>query len=554
MRIIILGSVAAGTSAACKARRNDIEAEIVIYEKDSDISYSGCGLPYYIGLDYIKRENITPRDPKWFKDRFDIDIKTRSEVLDIDPKNKILSVKNLDTKEIFKDGYDKLIFATGARPIKPPVEGIESANVFFLRNVTDADKIKNFIDKNHPQKALIIGGGFIGLEVLENFYSLGIETTVIEMKDQLMFGFDKDVTVYLEDYLKKKNITLILNDAVKKIKNSGKNILTSGGSNISTDLILVSAGIKPNTELAQNAGINLGKSGAISVNNRMETNLKDIYAVGDCAESYSLITNNGIYVPLGSTANKMGRIAGDIITGGSTEFRGILGTGITKVFDISIGKTGLTEKDALDVGYDIEIIHNIKENQTSYLKESREIMIKALADRKTGKLLGAQIVGEKGVDKRIDVFATAITFGAKVSDLFHLDLCYAPPFSTTKDPVMYTGMILDNAINHGRKLITVKELVENRANYIVIDVRSEKDYEKGHIEGAINIPLKALKAKSKELLKNQNIVVHCNKGVTGNAAQNLLINLGFHNVYNLSGGYKHYKTTEKLYKKEKTDV
>jgi len=345
-----------------------------------------------------------------------------------------------------------------------------------------------------------------------------------------------------------------LNDAVKKIENGGKNILTSGGSNISTDLILVSAGIKPNTELAKKIGIELGRFGAIIVNNRMETNLKDIYAIGDCAESYSLITKKSIYVPLGSTANKMGRIAGDIITSGSTEFRGILVTGITKVFDLAIGKTGLAEKDALDAGYDIEIIHNIKENQTSYLKESRDIMIKAVADRKTGKLLGAQIVGEKGVDKRIDVFATAITFGAKVSDLFHLDLCYAPPFSTTKDPVMYTGMILDNAINHGRKLITVKELVENRANYIVIDVRSEKDYEKGHIEGAINIQLKSLKAKSKELLKNQNIVVHCNKGVTGNAAQNLLINLGFTNVYNLSGGYKHYKTTEKLYKKEKTDV
>jgi len=550
MRLIIIGSVAAGTSAACKARRNDINSEIVIYERDKDISYSVCGLPYFIGEDYITRENIVPRDPKWFKERFDIDIKIQHEVIEINPDKKEITVKNLLNNEIFNDNYDKLVLSTGAKSIKPPIDGIESSNIFYLRNVENADKIKSFINTNKPKKAVIIGGGFIGLELLENFSLLNIDTTIIEMNNQLMAGIDNDVTIYLEEYLRKKSINILLGEKVEKIIDNGKIVKTSSGKDIETDFIIVSAGIKPNTELAKNIGITLGKSGAISVNNRMETSIKDIYAVGDCAESFSLITNKSIYAPLGSTANKTGRIAGDIITGGDLNFRGILGTGIVKVFDMSIGKTGLTEKEAIENGYEIEVIHNLKENQSIYLKESREILIKAVADKNSGRLLGVQIVGEKGVDKKIDVFVTAITFGAKVSDLFHLDLCYAPPFSTTKDAVMYTGMILDNAINRNRKILTVKELVLNTDKYLVIDVRSEKDYEKGHIDNAVNIPLKKLKEKSVETDKNRNIVVHCNKGVTGNAAQNLLINLGFKNVYNLSGGYKNYKMTKNLFIKQ----
>ncbi|HOV13120.1 MAG TPA: FAD-dependent oxidoreductase [Spirochaetota bacterium] len=547
MRLIIIGSVAAGTSVACKARRNDINSEIVIYERDKDISYSVCGLPYFIGEDYITRENIVPRDPKWFKERFDIDIKTQYEVLEINPEKKEIKVKNILNNEIFKDYYDKLVLSTGARAIKPHIDGIDNSNVFYLRNVENADKIKNFINTHKPKKAVIIGGGFIGLELLENFSLLNIDTTIIEMNNQLMTGIDNDVTIYLEEYLRKKSINILLGEKVERIIDNGKIVKTSSGKEIETDFIIVSAGIKPNTELAKNIGITLGKSGAISVNNRVETNIKDIYAVGDCAESFSLITNKSIYVPLGKTANKTGRIADDIITGGDLNFRGILGTGILKVFDMSIGKTGLTEKEAIENGYEIVVIHNLKENQSIYLKESREILIKAVADKKSGRLLGVQIAGEKGVDKKLDVFATAITFGAKVSDLFHLDLCYAPPFSTTKDAVMYTGMILDNAINRNRKILTVKELVLNMDKYLIIDVRSEKDYEKGHIENAVNIPLKKLKEKLTDIDKNKEIVVHCNKGVTGNAAQNLLINLGFKNVYNLSGGYKNYKMTKNLF-------
>ena len=548
MKLIIIGSVASGTSCACKARRNDNNCEIVIYERDKDISYSSCGLPYYIGEEYIKRDDLTPMDTNWFKEMFDIDIKTGNELIDVDISNKKITVKNLLTGEVYYDNFDKLVFATGASSIIPPISGIkDSNNIFALKSVVDADKIKNFIKNNDVKKALIIGGSFIGLELLENISKMNVETTIIELSPHLIPQFDEDITVYLEDYLIKKNITVILNDRVTQISNKGGSVHTSSGKTFETDIVIVSTGIKPNTELAKKIGVELGKSGAIKVNNKMESSIPDIYAIGDCAESYSLLTGNQAYIPLGSTANKMGRIAGDVITGGDLTFRGILGSCIVKVFDMAVGKTGFSEKEALAMGYDVEVVYSIKNDKVEYLKESREVLIKGIADRKTEKLLGVEVLGEAGVDKRLDVFATAITFGAKVSDLFHLDLCYAPPFSTAKDPVMYTGMILDNALNRGRKLITVKELEKNRNNFLVIDVRSQQEFEEGYIEGAINIPLPNLKDELRKLNKNKTIVVYCNKGVTSNAAQNLLINLGFSGVLNLSGGYNNYKTIKKLY-------
>ncbi len=542
MKIVIIGSVAGGTSVAAKARRNDGAAEIKIYDMDRDISYSGCGLPYYIGEDYIERGNLTPRDPKWFKKRFDIDIFTGHKVTKIDKNKKEIQVENLETGEIFLDSYDKLVIATGATPIKPDIDGIESENIFYLRNVKSADRIVDFITKNSPKKAVVVGAGYIGLELLENLCHLGIDVTVIEKADRVMSKMDKDMSVYIENYLGKKGIQVILGEAVEKIENNGKLLRTLSGKEFETDMTVFCIGVKPNTVLANDIGIDMGENGAIIVDKKMETSISDIYAVGDCAMAYSVLNGDELYVPLGSTANKMGRIAGDVITGGSLEFRGILGTGIFKVFDLAVAQTGMNEEQARQKGYDIEIIHNIKPNQTEYLKSSREMVIKAIADRKSEKLLGVQIIGENGVDKRIDVFATAMTFGAKVSDLFHLDLAYAPPFSTTKDPVIYTGMVLDNAINGKNKILTAKELLEKRAEYTVIDVRAKGQYDAGHIEGAINIPLGELKGNAVSLDKDKKYVVHCNKGVSGNAAQNILLNLGFKNVYNLSGGYKNYAT------------
>jgi rhodanese-related sulfurtransferase len=335
-----------------------------------------------------------------------------------------------------------------------------------------------------------------------------------------------------------------LNDFAVKLEggSSANKVILKSGKVIETDFVIIAIGVRPNVDLAQNAGVELGQTGAIKVNNKMQTNFEGIYACGDCAESYSLITNKPVYRPLGSTANKMGRITGDQITGGSLEFKGILGTGIFKVFDMTVAQTGLSEREAIKEGFDVEVCHNIKPDKPEYF-HGKEMVIKAVADRKTGRLLGTQIIGKSGVDKRIDVFATAISFGAKAEDLFHLDLAYAPPFSTTKDPVMYTGMILDNAMNRDRKLITAGELkrrIDNAEDMTIIDARTTDQYLKSHVEGAINLPHEKLREAANLPDKEKVVVTYCNKGVTGNAAQNILINKGFKRVYNLSGGHKNY--------------
>lgn len=544
MKIVIIGSVAAGTSVAAKIRRNDENCEIKLFEKDTDISYSSCGLPYFIGEDYIERENITPRNPSWFKKRFNFDIFTAHEVLNIDHINKKLEIISINSGDTFTESYDKLVIATGAKVNMPNIPNIDWDNTFVLKNVHDADRIKNFIKEKSPKKALIVGSGFIGLEILDNFHKLGIESTILELSSRLMPHLDPDMSVYLEAYLKKKGINFILNEQLVQVE--GNKAITSTNKSLDFDMLIFAIGAKPNTDLVKNLPIKLGAHGGIVVNENLESSIPDIYAVGDICEHKSLIDDSEIYRPLGSTANKMGRILGDVLTGKPNNFRGVLGTSIFKVFDMAVAYTGFTENEARRKGYDVEVIHNLKEDKSIYLSESRQIVIKAIADRKTEKLLGVQIVGEAGVDKRIDVFVTAMTFGAKVSDLFHIDLAYAPPFSTTKDPVMYTGMILDNAMNHNRPILTVAELKANRDKYTVIDVRSEKDFEKAHIEGALNIPLGKIRTTDLGIAKNTPIVCHCNKGTTGNAGQNLFINLGYTEVYNLSGGYKNYAIQKDL--------
>ncbi len=448
MKIVVIGAVAGGTSAAAKARRNDAEAEIIIFEKDTYISYSGCGLPYYIGNKITDRAQIVPRNADFFKKKYNIDIFTEHEVLDINPEGKILTVKDLKSGETFEENFDKLLISTGAKPSIPNIPGIDNENVFFLRNVQSADRIKSFITKNNPKKALIIGSGFIGLEMTENIKELGIDVTMIEYAPQVMPSMDKDMASYIEKYLRDKGVELILGDSVTSISGNFPytKISLKSGREIMADFVIAAAGIEPSAELALKAGIKTGESGAIKVNRKMQTNFKNIYACGDCAESYSVITGKNIYRPLGSTANKTGRIAGDAMTGGSLEFRGILGTGIFKVFDLTVASTGLTEKEALKEGYEVIAVQVKKPDKQPYFG-GEDMVIKAVADKNTKKLLGVQIVGKNGVDKRIDIFVTAITFGADVSDLYHLDLAYAPPFSSAKDPVIYTGMILDDAIN-----------------------------------------------------------------------------------------------------------
>lgn len=545
MRLIIIGAVAAGTSAAAKARRNKEDAEIVIYEKDSFISYSGCGMPYYIGDEIKSVDELIPRNPAFFKSKYNVDIFTLHEVMSINTDKKTLEIKNLTTQEIFTDKYDRLIIATGARAVVPSIKGAHHKNAFTLRNINDMNKIKDYMNRYNPQSAAIIGTGFIGLEVCENLKGLGIDVTLIERLPQVTPGLDSDMEIYVKDQLIKNGVKVYTGASAIEITDNS--VMLSDGTEIDADFVLLSTGVRPNIELAEQAGIEIGVTRAIKVDEKMRTNIKDVYSCGDCSEQFHVVTGKPVYRPLGSTANKTGRICGDSITGGSLTFRGILGTGIFKVFDMTVAQTGLSEREAREEGYDVVVCHNIKPNKPEYMG-GREMVIKGIADKESGRLLGVQIVGYEGVDKRIDVFVTAITFKAKVSDLFHLDLAYAPPFSTTKDPVMYTGMILDNAINKGRPLITaqaLEDLMQSGQKYELIDARVPLQYEKDHVETSKNIPHAKLRDSAKDLNQDTIAITYCNKGVTGNAAQNILLNHGFKEVYNLSGGHKQFNETHK---------
>ncbi len=550
MKIIVIGSVAAGTSVAAKARRNTEEAEIVVYDQGKDISYSVCGIPYKIGGEVESLDSLTPRNAKWFKKRYNVSVFTEHRVTTIDHEAKKLEVKDLVTGETKRDNYDVLVLATGASPMTPPpFNQAEYENVFHVRNIQDVRDIEGYAAAKQPEKALIIGAGFIGLEMAEQLVHKGWDVTIVQLENQVMPLMDADMAFRVEEVLLANGVHLHLGDTVKTIEGDGtvKKVVTTKGATIETDIVILAAGVRLNTELAKEIGVTIGATGAVAVNSKLQTNVPDVYAVGDVAESFSVITGKPIYRPLGSTANKMGRIAGDVITGGDLEHRGVLGTGIFRVFNLHVGQTGMTEKEAKAAGYSVEILYNIKPDHAEYLG-GKELIIKALADKATGRVLGAQIVGTQGVDKRIDVLATAITFKAKAEDLFHLDLAYAPPFATTKDPILYTGMALDNAL-HGNPLMTPAQLVETQhkgESIQVVDTRSAKDFEKGHVQHAIHIPLGELRARAGELSKEILTVTYCNKGVTGNAAQNVLINLGFQEVYNLSGGNKNYQSYLKM--------
>ncbi|WP_047374565.1 FAD-dependent oxidoreductase [Exiguobacterium sp. ZOR0005] len=549
MKLVIIGSVAAGTSVAAKARRNNEDAQITIYDRDYDISYSGCGIPYYVGGEVESRDDLTPRDAAFFKKRYNIDVMTRHNVTAIDKDAQLVTVENLETGESFTDSYDKLVLATGASSIVPPIPGVDSDNVFPIRNIQNAEATRNFVDATNPKHATIIGAGFIGLEMAEQLKLRGVDVTVIERIPQVMPPLDKDMACRVEEHLEKNGIELLLGETVTELVGEGhvERVVTESGKTIDTDLVILSVGVRPNTELAKSIGVEIGETGAIAINERMETNVDNVYAAGDVAESFSLVTGKPIWRPLGSTANKMGRALGDLLTGGDLEHRGILGTGIFKVFGLAVAQTGLSEREARELGYDVEVLHNTKPDKPAYMG-GKDLTIKAIGDQATRQLLGVQIVGFEGVDKRIDVFVTAMTFKAKVDDLFHLDLAYAPPFSTTKDPVMYTGMVLANSMDKAARLITPAELqkrIDAGEDMQVIDTRKAAQFEKACVDCAVNVPLGDLRTAAKDMDKDKPTVVYCNGGVTGNAAQNVLRNLGFTDVYNLSGGNKNYQLFKK---------
>ena len=549
LKIVVVGSVAAGTSAAAKARRNTETARITVYERDHDISYSGCGLPYFVGGEVETIDELTPRNAAWFKARYDVDVRTGHEVTAVDAAARTVTVRDLATEETFEDTYDELILATGVRSVVPPLPGVDLPGVFTVRNPSDARAIREWIEERQVRRAVVVGAGYIGLEMTEQLTERGIEVTVIEALEHAMPRMDADMSARVDAELRKHDVDLRLGTRVGAIEGDDGGVTgvrvgsADDGDTVSADLVIVSVGVRPNLELAQQAGVTIGPTGAIAVDRQGRTDVAHVWAVGDVAESFNLVTGEPMWVPLGSTANKMGRITGDAITGGTLEHRGILGTSIVRVFDVAVAQTGLTEDQARAAGYDVEVLHNIKPDRPEYLG-GKPLVIKAVADRASGRLLGAQAIGASGADKRIDVLATAITYGADVADLFHLDLAYSPTYATTKDPVHYTGMALDNAIRGKARLITPAELDRHRADgekVQVVDVRSAKDRAKGFVEDSVHIPLAELRARAGELDPAALTVTYCNKGVTGNAGQNVLRNLGFEQVYNLSGGNKNYQ-------------
>ncbi|WP_041727328.1 FAD-dependent oxidoreductase [Caldicellulosiruptor bescii] len=556
MKYVVIGAVAGGMTAAMKIRRNDDKAEIIVYDKDTDISYSGCSLAYYISGVIDNRKNIVPRDSQYFK-KFNVDVKTDHEVLKVDVQNKKVIVKDLKTGNIFEDGFDKLIIATGAHPVIPQIEGIELEGIFVLRNVKDADRIKEFINNNLPKKALIVGGGYIGLEMAEALKVLGMDVCIVEKQENILPNLDSDMARLVESYLEENGVAIRKGTSVLRFEGDKrvKRAILSDGSKIEADFVLLAVGVRPSTKFLEESGIQLLPNGAIKVDEYMRTNIEGIFAAGDCAAVYFKLNGKTMYVPLGSTANKMGRIAGENATGGSMKFSGVLATSIFKVFDLTVAQTGYTEKMAQEDGIEYEVGHITKPHITTAYPGAEKMTIKALAELSSRKVIGAQIVGTKGVDKRIDVLATAIFAGLTTDDLFQLDLAYAPPFSSAKDPIHYVGMVMSNFLDKRKFNCTQEKLLEKMQkgeDFIVLDVRTPEQYKAKHIKGAINIPLEMLYEKMNELSREKQIIVYCNSGVSSNIAQNILQQNGFRKVYNLSGGISNV-TLEQLLEKNTSD-
>ena len=546
MKIVIIGGVAAGTNAAVRARRNSEEAEIVIYDRDVDVAHAGFATHYAVGGQVESMDELVPYDAKWFKDIYNIDVKTQHEVIKIDHDKKSVTVKNLETQDEFEDSYDTLVFANGTVFGTPPVFRDKSFdNMFRIKTVQLGRRLEDYIKKENPKTAIVIGAGYIGLGVSEQLTKAGIKVRTVDFLKYPMAQLDNDMSTYIADILEENGVTFHGNEGVVELQSNGdclESVTTSLNHVYEADMFILSTGVKPNTELAESIGVEIGDTRAIKVNEKMQTNLKDVYAVGDVAEAYHAITKKPIYLPLATTAAKMGRVAGDVITGGDLTFKGILGTSVVRLFGHTIAGTGMTETLARKDGFEPIVLTSVQSDHLSFMG-GKDMIIKAIAHPETERLLGFQIIGPEGVERRIDVFATAMTANMKASDLFDIDLAFTPPVSTPKDPVMYTGMALTNAIKNS-PLITAKELhrcIEDSDEITIIDVREENTFNKNHITNAINIPLKELRGRINELDSKARTVVYCNSGRTSYTAQRILLNRGFENVTNLTGGNMGYQ-------------
>ena len=546
-KVVIVGGVAGGASAAARLRRLDENAEIVMFEKGEFISFANCGLPYYVSGEIKEQSALTLQTPKSFNARFNVDVRILSEVIAINPDEKKVTVKKVVDGTTYEESYDELVLSMGADPIRPNIKGIESNKVFTIRNIPDTLRLKEYVDYKKPQRAVVVGGGFIGLEIAENIKAVGVDVTIVEMSNQVIAPIDYDMAAEVHCHLRSKGVKLMLNSALEEIEEKDNALeVTISGRKVETDMIVMAIGVKPESKMAIEAGIEVNSRGAIKVDSHMRTNIKNIYAIGDVIEITNFITKEKSYVPLAGPANKQGRIVADNICGLGTVYTGTQGSSVMKVFDITVASTGLNEKEAKRQGLDYGKVYTYSANHATYYPGAFMMAIKTIYEKKTGKILGAQIVGRDGVDKRCDVYAVAIRANMTAYDLTNLELCYAPPYGSAKDPVNMAGYVIENTLTGKVEHICWEDLEAAKAdeNGILLDVRTEAEVANaGIIDGFINIPVDNLRARISELDKSKTIYITCQIGLRGYIAARILSQLGY-KCKNFSGGYRFYKILE----------
>jgi len=540
-KVVIVGGVAGGASAAARLRRLSEKDHIVMFERGEYISFANCGLPYYIGEVISDPQKLLIQTVEGMSKRFQLDIRHLSEVTKINREKKTVTVKKVLSGEEYEESYDVLILSPGAKPIVPPISGInEAKNIFTLRTVPDTDQIKVFVDNQKPKHAVVIGGGFIGVEMAENLVERGVNVTLVEMANQVMAPLDFEMASIVHTHMREKGVQLILEDGVKAFKNEGRQIVLNSGVTLETDMIVLAIGVSPESQLAKDAGLELGIRGAIKVNEHLQTSDPNIYAIGDAIEVKNYIHGFETFVPLAWPANRQGRLVADHINGRDVKYNGTLGTSIAKIFDLTVATTGNNEKILKQHSIPYEVIHIHPLHHAGYYPGAKQMTLKVIFDQKTGKIFGAQAVGEEGVDKRIDVIATAIKGGLTVMDLPDLELSYAPPFSSAKDPVNMAGYVASNIVEGDVETVQWHEVDEIIANGgTLIDVRTPIEFKKGAIKGSINIPLDDLRERLNEMSKAETIYVTCQVGLRGYLATRILKENGY-KVKNLDGGYKLY--------------
>jgi len=541
-KILIVGGVAGGASAAARLRRLDETAEIIMFERGGHVSFANCGLPYYIGGTITRRDALLLQTPESFKRRFNIDVRVNSEVVSINRKDREVEVLDTTSNKKYTEKYDSLILSPGAKPVRPTIPGVDSDRVFTLRNVADTDRIADFLDAHKPNKAVVVGAGYIGLEMAENLRSRGLAVEVVEMLDQVLPAMDEEMAWFLHNEIRKQGVGLRLGEGVVSFNQSGSSLVVKleSGAELECDFAMLTAGVRPEVKLAEQAGLEIGDCGGIKINEFLQTSDPDIYAIGDAVEVIDFVLGKATLIPLAGPANKQGRMAADNLCGRGRKYYGSQGTGILKVFDLTAAMTGANEKALAKNNIDYEKLYLHPANQAGYYPGARQMHIKLLFSKPDGRILGVQIVGSEGVDKRIDILAVAIRAGMTVFDLQELELAYAPPYGSGKDPVNIAGFAAANILDG---TIKVKHFNELEKDDFVLDVRTPGEFAGGAIEGAKNIPVDNLRDRLSELPKDKTINAYCGVGLRSYIACRILMQYGY-DARNMPGGYMTYRAFE----------